>query len=395
MTKRPRPARPSLNQPQLRLRAPVDVLAAVPYLIGYQPTDSVVVLAMRGRRLYFTVRDDLPGPDASVDEVGLTVDDLVDMVLRQRVSGVILVAYGPDGPARRVLFGLRSAFDTAGLAVLEMLRAADGRYWSYLCANPDCCPPEGVPYDVHSSTVPAVATVAGCVALPDREAYESLVRPDNGPGLVAVARATVRAGDRLLTLVSTGGQSAVLAAGRVAVDDALAGQLDGGRLDDDDLAWLTVLLTSIPVRDMAMSAITGPPPALEAHRALWMDVFRRAAPDFAAAPGSLFAFAAWRCGEATLARIALDRVLDAKPDYYLAVLLHRIMVAGLPPSVLDDLGNLDGSDDLDDLRDLDNLRGLGGLDALGELAGLGEGPVRRRPGRRRRRRSSSRRAGNR
>jgi Domain of unknown function (DUF4192)/ER-bound oxygenase mpaB/B'/Rubber oxygenase, catalytic domain len=177
-----------------------------------------------------------------------------------------------------------------------------------------------------------------------------------------VARATVRAGDRLLALVSSGGHPAVLAAGRAAIDEAVGRQLDGGRLDDDDLAWLTVLLTSIPVRDIALSRITGPPPVVEAHRTLWMDVFRRAAADFVAAPGSLFAFAVWRCGEATLARLALDRVLEVKPDHDLAGLMHRIVVAGLPPSVLDEFG----------------------LEQ-----------VRRRYGRRRRRRSSSRRAGNR
>jgi hypothetical protein len=357
-----------LNPPRLRLRAPVDVLAAVPYLIGYQPANSVVVLAMRGRRLVFTVRDDLPAPDASPPEVDDVVDDLLDMVLRQPVSGVLLVAYGPDERAGPVLFGLRAAFEAAGLAVLEMLRAAGGRYWSYLCANPDCCPPDGVPYDIYSSAVPAAATVAGCVALPDRDAYESLVRPEDGPGRVAVAEATVRAGERLLALVSTGGEPAVLAAARAAVDGAIAGQRDGGRLGDDDLAWLTVLLTSIPVRDMALAAITGPPEGLEAHRALWIDAFRRAAPAFAAAPGTLFAFAAWRCGEATLARLALDRVLDAKPDYNLAALLHHVVAAGLPPSVLDDVADLD------------------------DLAGE---PLRRRSGPRRRRRSSSRRAGNR
>jgi hypothetical protein len=284
---------------------------------------------------------------------------------------VLLVAYGSDERARAVLSGLRAAFEAAGLAVLEMLRACDGRYWSYLCANPDCCPPGGVPYDVHSSTVPAAATVAGCVALPDREAYESLVRPDDGPGLVAVAEATARAGDRLLTLVSTDGPAAVLAAAERAIGDAVAVQRDGGRLGDDDLAWLTVLLSSIAVRDEALGAISGPPEMLETHRALWMDVFRRASPAFAAAPGSLFAFAAWRCGEATLARLALDRVLDAKPGYHLAALLHRIVVAGVPPSVLDEI---------DDLDDLDQ---------------LADRPVRRPPSRRRRRRSSSRREGNR
>ena len=29
------------------------------------------------------------------------------------------------------------------------MRVEDGRYWSYICANPDCCPPEGVRFDVH------------------------------------------------------------------------------------------------------------------------------------------------------------------------------------------------------------------------------------------------------
>jgi hypothetical protein len=347
-----------LGEPRLRLRGPVDVLAAIPYLIGYQPTDSIVVLAMRGRRLFFTVRDDLP----DADEVDDAVSSVLDMVGRRSVSGVLLVAYGSEERARPVLFGLRDECHAAGFAVLELLRADDGRYWSYLCTDPDCCPPEGAPYDVFNSTVPAEATAAGCVALPDRETYESLIRPEDGPGRAAMAEATARAGDRLLELVASGGQPAVVAAGRVAVGEAVERQLTGGRLDDDETAWLTVLLTSIPVRDAALSGITGPPAVVAAHRTLWMDVFRRSAPGFAAGPGGLFAFAAWRCGEATLARLALERVLDAKPGNDLAELMHRVVVSGLPPSALEEFG-------------IDQIR--------------------RRYGRRRRRRSSSRRAGNR
>ena len=327
-----------LSEPRLRLRGPVDVLAAIPYLIGYQPTDSVVALAMRGRRLYFTVRDDLPPDDAPPGIVADAMDEMLDMVLRQRVSGVLFVAYGSEERAGPVLFGLRDAFEDAGLAVLELLRAADGRYWSYICANPDCCPPSGTPYDVHSSPVPAEATVAGCVARPDRDAYEALVRPEDGPRLASVIRATAAAGDRKRELARSGGRRAVLLAGHEAIDRALGRQFESERLDDEEVAWLTVMLTSQAVRDFALSRIIGPPEVVEVHRALWMDVFRRAAPDHVAAPGSLFAFAAWRCGDATLARLALERALADSPRHDLGVVMHRIVVSGLPPSVLEEFG---------------------------------------------------------
>jgi len=342
---------------RVRLRGPVDMLAAIPYLIGYQPNDSVVVLAMSGRRLYFSVRDDLPPPDAG--EVADAVDSIRGMVVRPGVSGVLLTAFGSEDRSLPVLLGLHEAFDNAEIDVLELLRADGGRYWSYLCGDPGCCPPDGRPYDIHASPVPAEAVVAGCVALPDREAYLGLLEPETGPALAAVERATAAARDRLRALEPQG-QVAVLVAGCVAIDEALQRQRTGGRLDADELAWLTVLLTVEAVQSMALSRVIEEPDDVTLHRALWMDVFRRAA--LFAAPGALFACASWRYGETPLARLALDRVLAAEPGSPVAVALHHLIVAGLPPSVLDDLSSL---------------------------------PVRRRRARRRRRRSSSRRAGNR
>ena len=54
------------DEPRVRLSAPPDILATIPFLVGYHPTDSVVVLGMRGRRLTFTARDDLPAAGAEV-----------------------------------------------------------------------------------------------------------------------------------------------------------------------------------------------------------------------------------------------------------------------------------------------------------------------------------------
>jgi len=102
-------------------------------------------------------------------------------------------------------------------------------------------------------------------------------------------------------------------------------------LVDDEAAFLTVLLLHIPVRDHAWS-ITD---ASAHHIALWTDVTRRARPDLVPGPACLLAFAAWRAGEGTLATLALNRALEANPEYRMAQLLYQMVQAGLPPSALD------------------------------------------------------------
>jgi hypothetical protein len=345
----------------------MDVLAAIPFVLGYHPAECVVVIGMRGKRLLFTARGDLPDRSAPPGEIGERVDRLTEVVLRQEPTGVLVVGFGDDDRVRPMVLALRDAHHRAGLMVLEAMRANDGRYWSYLCSDPLCCPAEGSPYDPGSSVVAAEWTMAGLVALPDRKAYEDQIKPVGGPSRISMGEATMRADEQLFDLIARAGdeqaaQDALMDAGILAVEDAIERQRAGERLDDDEVAWLSTLLDSIMVRDFAWAKITGPPSELSIHYALWMDMTRRVQQDLVPAPGCLFAFAAWRCGEGTLAMLALERVLDEDPTYSMAVLLHRALAHGLPPSVLRDFPGP---------------------------------PAMRRRGRRPRRRSSSRRAGNR
>ena len=102
----------------------------------------------------------------------------------------------------------------------------------------------------------------------------------------------------------------------------------GERLTDDEVAWLGVLLTHVPVRDVAWERTDG----ADEHIALWTDVLRRAEPELTAAPGCLLAFAAWRAGQGALAAVALERVLARHPDYSLALLLDDLLRRGVPPA---------------------------------------------------------------
>ena len=78
----------------MRLSAPVDILATIPFLVGYHPSDSIVVLGMCEHRVTFTARDDLP-PEAAEPDPG-QVAYLVEVLLRQECSRLLLVGYGSD-----------------------------------------------------------------------------------------------------------------------------------------------------------------------------------------------------------------------------------------------------------------------------------------------------------
>ncbi len=110
------------------LRSLADLVAVVPYLLGFHPADSVVVLGLRDKKIIFEVRGDLPPRAELTDFVGY----YAALVARQRCARAVLLGYG-DGPrVTPVVLALRSALEARGVAVLDALRVAEGRYWSYL-----------------------------------------------------------------------------------------------------------------------------------------------------------------------------------------------------------------------------------------------------------------------
>jgi len=327
-----------------------DLLAVVPYLLGFHPADSIVTLGARDVRIVFQVRVDLPPPA----EAARFAVRHADLVAQQRVTSVILLGYGTEDQVSSVVRALRAAFAARAIAVLDALRVGHDRYWSYLCEEPGCCPADGRPYDPVSHPLAVAAVVAGRVALPSRGAFAARLAPVTGPARLAMDAATTRAYERLARLLDpaggdtpgdpgrhdpTGGSNtagpdpgrAVQAPGAAAVDDALSRQRAGIRLTDDEVAWLCVALAHLSVRDHAWRRAGDD---LDLQVALWSDVLRRADPRLAAAPGTLLALAAWQAGEGSLASIALDRALSAAPTYELALLLRQALDNGLSPETI-------------------------------------------------------------
>jgi hypothetical protein len=182
--------------------------------------------------------------------------------------------------------------------------------------------------------------VAGWVALPDREEYEAQLRPIGGSTRQAMRAAATLADERLYALLTHPPREGtvervLLAEGRAAVIGAEERYLSGGRLDDEEVAWLAILLRAIPVRDIAWARISGGRERLQVLREQWLDVLRRCQPDLSVGPLCLFAFATWRCGDGTLARLALETAMDLDPTYTLATeVLYPMVASGMPPSTM-------------------------------------------------------------
>src|SRR5690348_9031079 len=138
----------------LSLRAPADLLAAVPYLFGFHPADSVVLIGLDGRRVAFQARADLTPPAEPVAE------QLAGLLVRQGLRRALIVGYGPAAVADPMVHALTGALTRAGVVTCEALRVAGGRYWSYTCTSPERCPPDGNPYTADTSPVAVEATVA-------------------------------------------------------------------------------------------------------------------------------------------------------------------------------------------------------------------------------------------
>ncbi|MEV4223925.1 DUF4192 domain-containing protein [Nonomuraea sp. NPDC049725] len=312
------------SEPCLTLTSPADILAAVPYLVGFHPADSLIVLGIAQGQAKVAARWGLPFPPG-------TLDPLAALIAREKLAQVVVVGYGPGERVTPAVDEARAVAARAGVEVAEAMRADGGRYWSYVCDSTRCCPPEGTPYDPTSSRVAAEATVRGLVALPDRQTLERTLAPVTGPVRMAMRRATSAAVAELTSGLAadpdpdayarrfvTGGLARLHAA--LARDD---------RLSDADASRLGLDLAVIRVRDEAWTLMDG------SHAALWKDLTRRLEPRYVPPAATLLAMAAWRAGDSITATIALERALKADPHYSMANLLMHALQNLLSPGMVD------------------------------------------------------------
>lgn len=315
-----------------RISGPGELLQAVPYLLGFHPQSSLVLVGLDHGRLVVTARLDL----ADTAEPALVTDAIASMRrggTREFVAAVYddTARPNPDEPLLP-WDGLAATLDAEigdqGGEVIDVLLMCNGRWWSFSCQDPACCPPAGRAIPEAPSAFAAAATFAGVVALPDRASLGAVLDPapdrdDLEPQLEAAEHAAVAAvlrGD--LARHERSVKRAIFAAARGSGAPRWSGLTLGER------ARFGVGLLEIPLRDAVWMAVDD---GRLDGRPLWRHLACTLPSPYDAPALFLFGWAAWRQGDGTLAGIAAERAVASDPDYSAADLLLAALSRGVDP----------------------------------------------------------------
>ncbi|WEO94841.1 DUF4192 domain-containing protein [Streptomyces sp. FXJ1.172] len=358
----------SAHDTQVTLRTPAELADALPYLLGYRPEDSMVLVALHDRegsgRFGGRARLGIPANEEDWEAAARQLaQGLVKGSERRGSRPEQMVAYVCQEPApgesgrdvkrrlERLAQLLRTECGDLDVPVIEALCISDGRYWSYCCPLEGCCPQDGSPMGLPGTSVlAAAATYAGIQVRGTLKELRARLQPwETTAALeqeVALDAAGMTLVPRILDEVSRAevAEETLGLAARIMHRFAAAAPVSGAHpadLRDDDLlehdeaAKLILGLQDRTTRDRAAAWMEGEEagPALR----LWRAVARRCVGPYgehAAAPLTLVGWVAWSTGDELEAREALAMALGADPDYLFARLLHQACNEGLDPEAI-------------------------------------------------------------
>jgi Domain of unknown function (DUF4192) len=309
------------SEPRSRLKIGQsdELLAIIPYLVGFHPDESIVVVFIKSGRIGLTARMDLP-PVSAADEL---VEQIDYIAKRQGTHALAIVAYSRASlPTHRLLTRFMDRLGKHELT--DVLYVGHGRWWSLTCAE-DCCPLSGTPFDLGSHPVSAAAVFAGLGTLANRQELAASI---SGPPEAELPRLQELADSLLADLEDSQDQTAAARLTARLVDSATS---DPGVLDERTCLLLGLLVTDVHIRDLAWALIS-PTNAEELVR-LWGGVVAHVPPTLAAAPLCLLGIAAWVEGSGALLNCCCERLAHVDPSYSMGRLLCEISAQALPPSL--------------------------------------------------------------
>ncbi|MYQ57697.1 DUF4192 family protein [Streptomyces sp. SID4926] len=366
----------------ISLKSIADLADSLPYLLGYVPGNSVVLLALHGargrlgRRTAVRIPDD-PAQWPQIAERAATMlmssagdapDGGAAAFLRKRRGGSLpdgVIAFlfqepeearpgavPPPGAAelrerlRPLAQDIRVACGRFDVPVVEALCVSTGRSWSYVTPLEEQEPAGSALLPAGSSVLAATSVYEGMpIPLPAavlesrllpwctaaaraQERVLDLVALDLLPQILSsrenvlkIRRGTIGLLDNVLTRFATA---------PVPSDPLEADLADDEALTHEEAARLVIGLQDREARDEAASFLAFP----DAARRLWRALARRCVRSYkehAAAPLSLVGWTAWALGDESEARLALHLALAVDPHYVFAALLDQAFDKGVEP----------------------------------------------------------------
>ncbi|NEB80245.1 DUF4192 domain-containing protein [Streptomyces sp. SID14478] len=349
------------GEAKITLRTAGELAEALPYLLGFRPDDSVVLVALHQGRFGGRVRLGIPErPEDWLSVAQQMARCLIGECERRDGRPDSIVAFlcqdaadPGTASAQRVMERLRplaqllrTACGSLDVPVTEALCLSGGRYWSYCCPRPDCCPPEGSAIVAGGTSVmAATAAYAGIRVRASVQEVRARLAPLETALVADQTRALDAAAMELVPRIFAGVPREEVEAETLDLAQRLMRRLadapcveeapDADLKDDelvahDEAAALILGLQDRVTRDRAAEWMEG----VEAPSALrlWRALARRCVGPYgehAAAPLTLAGWVAWSLGDTTEADQALEMALTVDPRYKFAELLNAARAEGV------------------------------------------------------------------
>lgn len=315
-----------------QIKSPEDLLSAVPFMVGYTPDRSVMILGIKDEEVDFAMRTEFP------DEEDLTPQAMMEMVKvikQQKVDETVLVVYGPSLPSLddswkyAIMTGefFQEVLKIAKLRVIDAMVVVNNRFKSLNCDDEDCCPEYGRPVpDIKESQIAVEQIVDGkpmpfASAADMRKFWEERIKDKNIRDVV-VATMNIESNDER----------------RAAVDiyHKLLNEIEAGNEPDPILAGFFIkACKDLGIRDYLLGATTKD--NREAVKKLMMWLYRRAPRRYVAPLAVNIALLEYEDGNGAAANIILDIAEKDLPSYSMIPLLRNSFRGVLDPDGIEEM----------------------------------------------------------
>ena len=323
--------------PTVALRDPNHLVACLPYLLGFEPQRSLVImgLAQSGAhsRLIVTARYDLPeltdvaGSREIVQHAEQALASIRD------INSVLLVIVGEtaghvdrDQPYTALIDDLIYAFDDADIAVKDAVYTHEGSVHIYGCTDPSW-PWHGVRISQEERDEGAAGFVfAGMSPATTREAlYEEITRVADD--LTADVARHIDTNEQSVQWIAPEAISAL-------ARDISGTLVTSSQMSAREVARMGVAFENVRIRDAVLwdLAHTSSQERLAA-RANLVQATRHLPDEHVAQVATVLGIEQWMSGDGARANIAVERALSANPDNSMARMLEQSLRMGMPPAV--------------------------------------------------------------
>lgn len=319
----------------MRLSGPPQLLQMVPYLVGFTPEQSVVLIGKKAPRgaVIVSARYDIDAPAEAASQ-------WFAAARKAGADSFLVVLYdddvvGPPLPHREMLDELVALGTENEMEMTDALAVNKSRWWSYICSNEMCCPSVGTPL-VQNGEVAAEAVLNGFVTRPSRSTLVDELAPDKQRVAQAEGLFESLSDEEMLARALRPGVGSLRL--RRVTELKRADGIQRECMKDQRLPTpkevidLALPMVDLMIRDCLMGSI--PAGGSNDVLAFWRDVCTGCPEVLVAGPATVYALCAYAAGDGARANVGIDRALAAHPDYNMALLLLQAISGGMQPKDL-------------------------------------------------------------